>query len=63
VSDARSKHVKQIQREKVVAAVLGYLSAQAQHDLAPGSYGAMASAEMADDLLDEALTEYVEVCK
>lgn len=48
------------EREKVIVAVLSKVAVDAYHDLRPENYGAMASAELADDALDEALAEYVE---
>lgn len=49
----------ELAKRTVIVAVLNELAAIANHEENPGSYGAMASAELAGDVLDEALANYV----
>lgn len=46
-------------RRVVETAVVNRISAQMDHEDHPESYGAMASSELADEVLDEALAAYV----
>lgn len=49
-------------RQRVIGAVLNHLSASHDLDMDEiGTYGALASHEMAIDMLDEALATYVKV--